>query len=180
MLEFGSQIAAVANGHGYLLDALADLSPGSTGVVDIDFTRKGAHAWAVGIDVDGSWWQSRVELTRTGSGEWRCGASSTTSWDDWAELAASRPEDGWPEWGPILGLAIESGDGSTSERTFTAISGIASNNVAAVEVSLGTKARRRVIDSPTGGFILAVPFTTADQAVVRAIRTDGRTDIVIA
>jgi hypothetical protein len=176
MHGFERQAELVLNGGGRLLERLAALEPGECGVADVDLSRRGANAWVVGVDDSGCWWESRVELDRDGGGRWVVGASSTSSWEGGAALAEPASGVLAQSWGLLCGLVFESGRGSASDRSFSSVRGIATAAVAAIELSVGNRLRRRVVDSPTGAFIVAVPaFDPGRSACVRGIRKDGST-----
>jgi len=146
------------NGTGWLLDSFATVGPGSTAVVDVDLSLHGTTAWVIQRDVHDRWRQSQVQLEHDHDGNWRCAAVTDSDWEGWAALARQRPERGWPEWGPILGMSFASGwCGSASKPAFTSACGIAAADVVMIEFGFVGHGRHRVIESPTGGFLIAVP-----------------------
>jgi hypothetical protein len=171
---FEEQIDSVLNGGGRLLERLGGLEPGECGVADVDFSRHGVNAWVVGVDEAGNSWESRVELDRDVDGRWVVGASSTSSWEGWTAVTEPASDPGPTVPGTVFGLVLESGRESPPNRSFTAVRGVASADVAAIEVSVGKTVRRRPLDSPSGAFIVTIPVFDHDGSVrVRAIGKDG-------
>ena len=120
------------------------------------------------------YWESRVELDRGRDGRWVVGASSTSSWEGWTAVTEPALNPGPTDSATVFGLVFESGRESPPNRSFTAVRGIASADVAAIEVSIGKMVHRRPLDSPSGAFIVTLPVFDHDGSVrVCAIGKDG-------
>jgi hypothetical protein len=155
MLDFDAAATSAVTSGG-LLRSFTDLTLGAPVALDVDYyaTNK-AIVWLVGIEDDGSCRTSRVHV-ECDDGEWAPGESSWGTWDGWADVACDRPEDFWPEWGPILALGIEEGFGVPGAG-YCAVRGIAAAGIVGIEFGPPGHTRQRGVDSPTGAFVIAIP-----------------------
>ena len=160
---------------GFLLSGFTTLATQTAGVVDIDLTHLSCVAWVVGRDSFGDGWQARIVLEQSPIGTWMASGSwSASKWDGWifftdAQLA------GWTA--PVIDLGFDGG--SDFDGSYTAVHGVARQDVTAIEVGLGKYLRRKTVSSPSGGFVLNIPLNlrVADpehgSPNIRAILFDG-------
>ena len=127
---------------------------------------------ARGASTTGGCVSATVRLVQDNEGGWASESNSSESWDGWVESARDRPDESWPEWGPILALGFEGGSGQPG-NAYYAVRGIASGNVVGIEFGVGGYSRRRGIDSPTGAFVVAVPRPLLDEPTILKITLRG-------
>lgn len=171
MVDFDT--AAVTAAAGGKLASFGALAPGDPEPLDIDYYAPGkAVVWLVQLDNADGCMSATVYLDRDSDGAWEPTESNTETWDGWIELAAERPDEGWPGWGPILALGFEEGYGVPGEA-HSLVRGVAAADVASIEFGVPNHGRRRGVDSPTGAFIIAVPQPLMDISPVLKVTLRG-------
>lgn len=172
MFDFEAD-ARVAVECGVFLQSFRNLVPPGVGALDIDHYAPGkAIVWLVGIDTTGDCVSATVRLVQDDEQAWAAESNSSESWDGWLEYAHERPDEAWPEWGPILALGYEGGSGQPG-NAYYAVRGIASANMVGIEFGVGGHSRRRGIDSPTGAFVVAVPHPILDEPTILKVTLRG-------
>ena len=168
--EADAQDAAASS---VFLQSLRNLDPPGVGALDIDHYAPGkAIVWLVGIDTSGACVSATVRLVQNDEQAWAAESYSSESWDGWLDYAHDRPDEAWPEWGPILALGYEGGSGQPGNAYYAA-RGIASANIVGIEFGIRGHSRRRGIDSPTGAFVVAVPHPILDEPTILKITLRG-------
>lgn len=170
---------AAANGELLLLSSFALVQPGEGGVVDLDLDLRLAAAWVVGRDDQDEWWSSRVGLEQAPTGAWVATDVTSSTWEGWAAVAANRPALEWPGHGAALAVERLGGEGLVGDG-YEAVCGVVSRAVAAVELGWKGRKRRRIVETPTGGFLVSVPVPVVGApptpATLRLV--DGRGNTV--
>jgi hypothetical protein len=172
MFDFQAD-AQTAVASGAFLQSFRNLVAPGVGALDIDHYAPGkAIVWLVGVDTTGACVSATVRLVQNDEQAWAAESNSSESWDGWLDYALDRPDEAWPEWGPILALGYEGGSGQPG-NAYYAVRGIASANIVGIEFGIRGHSRRRGIDTATGAFIVAVPHPILDEPTILKITIRG-------
>ena len=169
--------ALEALGTGARLSSFSSLSTGASWVtLDLDHYAENAVVVWLAKGRGENALEGTVVFSRADrNADWDFVQSSEGEWVGWSELAASRPAQAWPAWGPILALGVEGADGPEPEDRYQSVRGIAAAEVVGIEFGPRDHTRRRSIDSPTGAFIVALSRRPGDSSpIVRLTLRGGR------